>query len=131
MITFCLSIIRGTRVPRFISGALVLSLGLTLSPASLAAPHASTNQSPACDLAAELFAEGNWLACRTECSRVVAAQPADPQAALLKAVAELRCGMVSTGALTRLCETADTPAEIASMAHYELGRALLRTGDAV
>ncbi|WP_207679934.1 membrane protein insertion efficiency factor YidD [Desulfonema magnum] len=81
------------------------------------------------DLATDLFEERNWRACRTECSRVLLACPGHEKAVLLRAVSELRSGKDSTKSLRLLCESPDTSPETAVIAHYELGRALWKSGE--
>jgi hypothetical protein len=90
------------------------------------APASASNDN---SLAISLFEEGDWVACRTECLRSLLAHPDSPQILLLKAVAELRTGTVSTGMLASLCFATNIAPEVAAMAGYELGRALLRRGD--
>jgi len=119
------------RVSGRVPGTLVLFCAGLLTFAGTAQGQSNV-PSPSCSLAVDLFEEGNWASCRTECSRLLLARPEDPQAALLGAVAELRSGMnSSTGTLARLCESTNTPTEVAAMAGYELGRELLRKGDSM
>ena len=82
------------------------------------------------DLTVDLFEEGNWRACRTECSRVLLEFPDNEEAVLLKAVAELRCGIDGTESLQKLCESPAVSAGTAAMAYYELGRAMWKKKDA-
>ena len=80
-------------------------------------------------LPADLFEEGNWRACRTECVRALAAQPQDPSTRLLKATAELRLGMDAAPELTALSDDPSVPPALALMATYELGREYWRRKD--
>ena len=103
------------------SRALGILLGALLL--SCANAHATSTQ-----LALELFEEGNWTACRTECARVNVDSPA-PHLQLLHAICGLRQGNDARPALRELCHEATTPQATAAMAHYELGRADWIVGD--
>jgi putative component of membrane protein insertase Oxa1/YidC/SpoIIIJ protein YidD len=70
----------------------------------------------------DLFKEGNWQACRVECSRLSALHPNHHKALILKAVAELHSGIDSTPALKKVAASPDISADLADMARYELGR---------
>jgi putative component of membrane protein insertase Oxa1/YidC/SpoIIIJ protein YidD len=74
------------------------------------------------DLAADLFEEGNWAACRRECRRTLDGNPADERAELLGAVCDLRLGRPAPASLGRLA-VSGTTTETRAMAAYELGRA--------
>jgi|GEM_PF-667447 len=81
-------------------------------------------------LAAELFSEGNWPACRLECRRQLQASPASPgSAGLLQALAEQRMGLDSREALQALAEDPAVPPTVALTARYEWARAMWRAGD--
>jgi len=79
-------------------------------------------------LAFDLFTEGEWAACRTECSRLLGQDHGDDSVGLIKAMAEQRLGMDSTDALRHLSGSATSPPETAHHAQYELGRALWSAG---
>lgn len=81
-------------------------------------------------LAAELFAEGRWQACRIECLRTLANTPDDKEAALLKARAEARLGLDCRESLRRLADDPGAPEQFALCARYELGCAEWRAGNA-
>jgi hypothetical protein len=102
-------------------GYVLLAFGFLLNaqaqvPASLA-------------LAADLFAESNWPACRLECRRQLQESPASPDARLLKALAEQRMGLDSREALRVLAEDPAVPPAVALTARYEWARAMWRAGD--
>ena len=80
-------------------------------------------------LAAELFSEGNWTACRLECRRQLQEFPASPDARLLKALAEQRLGLDSREALRVLAEDMAVSPTVALTARYEWARAMWRAGD--
>ena len=80
-------------------------------------------------LAADLFAENNWPACRLECLRQLQESPASPDARLLKALAEQRMGLDSREALRVLAEDPAVPPTVALTARYEWARAMWRAGD--
>ncbi len=89
--------------------------------------HAQTSVSLA--LAADLFAESNWPACRLECRRQLQEYPASPDARLLKALAEQRMGLDSREVLRVLAEDLAVPPTVALTARYEWARAMWRAGD--
>jgi len=72
-------------------------------------------------LVLELFEEGNWRACRTECRRAILAGSEDPAIPLLDAMAGARMGSDTSASLETICANSLTPREIAAMAHFELG----------
>ncbi len=113
--------IRTASSKRTVSRALSILLGALLLPCADA--HATPHQ-----LALELFEEGNWMACRTECARVNADSPV-PHLELLHAICGLRQGKDARPALRTLCSSTTTPASTAAMAHYEIGRAEWIAGD--
>lgn len=80
-------------------------------------------------LAADLFAEGNWPACRLECLRQLQEFPVSPDARLLKALAEQRMGLDSRQALRILADDPAAPSATALAARYEWARAMWRAGD--
>ncbi|MCX6993646.1 MAG: membrane protein insertion efficiency factor YidD [Kiritimatiellaeota bacterium] len=81
-------------------------------------------------LAADLFAESNWPACRLECQRQLQEFSALPgSAGLLKALAEQRMGLDSREALRVLAEDPAVPPTVALTARYEWARAMWRVGD--
>jgi len=105
----------------------------------------NTHNSDTNTLAAELFREADWRACRTECSRTLISRPA-PAIQLMHAVCGLRLGLDSKPELEKLCtpqsqnsQRRDTTShadpnwmpnpEVTAMAHYELGRALWLDND--
>jgi putative component of membrane protein insertase Oxa1/YidC/SpoIIIJ protein YidD len=83
------------------------------------------------ELAADLFAEGDWVACRRECERALAQAPDDEAAELLGAVCRIRLtnqidqGCTDLGTLT----TFATSVNVRAMAAYELGRCCWARGD--
>ncbi|MFH0953623.1 MAG: membrane protein insertion efficiency factor YidD [Verrucomicrobiota bacterium] len=83
------------------------------------------------DLAVDLFAEGDWAACRRECRRVLAEDTEQQTARLLDAVARLRLGEDRPEILDSLARLAAVTGrvETSSMAAYELGRQLWRKGN--
>jgi len=89
--------------------------------------HAQTAASLA--LAADLFAESNWPACRMECRRQLQVSPVSLDARLLKALAEQRMGLDSRDALRVLAEDPAVPPTVALTARYEWARAMWRAGD--
>lgn len=89
--------------------------------------QAQTNVSLA--LAADLFAERNWPACRLECRRQLQEDPASPDARLLKALAEQRMGLDSREALRVLAGEPAVPPAVALTARYEWARCMWRAGD--
>ncbi len=70
----------------------------------------------------DLFKEGNWKACRVECSRLTALQPGHDRALLMDAVSELRSGIDSTHALKRIAQSTTMNSDLTNMARYELAR---------
>lgn len=80
-------------------------------------------------LAADLFAESNWPACRLECQRQLQASPVSPDARLLKALVEQRMGLDVRDALRVLAEDPAIPSGVALTARYEWARAMWRAGD--
>jgi len=80
-------------------------------------------------LAADLFAESNWPACRLECRRQLQVSPASPDARLLKALAEQWMGLDSREALRVLAEDPAVPPTVALTARYEWARSMWRAGD--
>lgn len=83
---------------------------------------------PEIRLAAELYGEGNWSACRTECRRVLAAQPGHGAATLLLAIAQARSRTAPTNTLARLCISEKLTPEMRGVARCELADALLDAG---
>lgn len=94
------------------------------NPARAAA--ASTNTTA---LVVDLFEEGQWQACRTECRRLLLTQPREHHVRLLKAVAELRLGVDSISSLTALYGASDTPDPVRGMARYEAAMEYWQRGD--
>lgn len=87
----------------------------------------ASESSPA--LAADLFAEGNWQACRVECMRLLATFPACWDAHLMQAIVEQRLGLDRRDALLAL---ANNPAVLpgnALRARYEWARAMWHAGE--
>ncbi len=84
---------------------------------------------PALALAAELFAETNWPACRLECRRHLLEAPGDPEARFLQALAEQRMGGEVRPDLWALAADPAVPADLALAARYEWARATWSTGD--
>jgi putative component of membrane protein insertase Oxa1/YidC/SpoIIIJ protein YidD len=80
-------------------------------------------------LAADLFAESNWPACRLECRRQLQEFPASPDAGLLKALAEQRMGLDRREALCALADDPAVPPAVALTARYEWARSMWRAGD--
>ncbi|MDP2991535.1 MAG: hypothetical protein Q8O57_13325, partial [Kiritimatiellota bacterium] len=81
-------------------------------------------------LAADLFAESNWSACRLECRRQLQESPTSPgSAGLLKTLAEQRMGLDRREALRVLAEDPAVPSTVALTARYEWARAMWRAGD--
>ncbi len=80
-------------------------------------------------LAADLFAENNWPACRLECRRQLQESPASPDARLLKALAEQRMGLDNRETLRVLAEDPAVPPTLALTARYAWAQAMWRTGD--
>ena len=92
--------------------------------------NAQAQTSASLALAADLFAESNWPACRLECRRQLQESPAAPGSArLLKALAEQRMGLDSREALRVLAEDPAVPPTVALTARYEWARAMWRAGD--
>jgi hypothetical protein len=84
----------------------------------------SLSQHAGAGLASELFDEGNYTACRTECMRDLSADPHSENARLLKVLAELMIGMDSSDALASLADSEDNSMGIRARSNYELGRML-------
>lgn len=84
---------------------------------------------PALALAAALFAETNWPACRLECRRYLLEAPGDPEARFLQALAEQRMGGEVRPDLWALAGDSAAPAELALAARYEWARAAWSAGD--
>ena len=85
------------------------------------------------DLAAELFAEGQWAAARAESLRIPAGDPAAARARVLASVSGLRLGLDRTAAKAALAEAwrdAAVDLETRCMAAYESGRAEAADGAA-
>ena len=82
------------------------------------------------DLALQLFDEGDWAACRRECSRELISDSSNEIARLMESVCRLREGQDVSGASTMLGELAVSAGdvEVRSMAAYELGRVEWRAG---
>jgi hypothetical protein len=116
LISLCFCSLRTKKVPGSITGAFF---------ALLFFPFIIFAEETALKLASELFNEGNWSACRTECSRILVSHPENSKAALLKAIAELRCGIDSTDKLIAVANNKNTPDNIAAEACYEAGRSLM------
>ncbi len=76
------------------------------------------------ELAADLFADGDWTACRRECERTLAQTPDDESAQLLGAVCRVRLTNHVEQGCTQLVTltTFATSANVRAMAAYELGR---------
>lgn len=74
---------------------------------------AANAQPPALTLAAELYAETNWAACRLECRRVLLEAPHDPQARLLLALSETRLGFDRRSELRVLADDPELAPELA------------------
>ena len=83
------------------------------------------------ELAADLCAEGQWLAGYREAQRVLTADPQQPLARLLAATAGLRLGPPQPAHLAALQQLADgvAPVEISALAAYELGRVRWQQGN--
>jgi putative component of membrane protein insertase Oxa1/YidC/SpoIIIJ protein YidD len=108
------------RVPALLLGALFL-----FCLAARAAPAGDVSAT----LAESLFAEGHWQECRVEAARRLALDPADMDAAYLRAAAERRCGLDSTAALRAVHENPATSALTRQRAACELGRAVWQAGN--
>ena len=80
-------------------------------------------------LYAELFAQSNWPACTLECRRQLLETPSSHDARLLKALAEEKMGMDSSGALMAMAEDRQIPETVALSALYEAARIAWRGGD--
>lgn len=80
-------------------------------------------------LAADLFADNNWPACRLECRRQLQQSPSWYDALLLQALAEQCMGLDSREVLHALAENPAVPSTVALTARYEWARALWRVGD--
>lgn len=107
------------RVPLLMGGTLLFLSTLTCA---LAEVQIHT-------LASDLFAEGNFSGCITECARVLGVDPANESALFLKAVSELRNGGKSTTALIILADSTATSPEVSCKARYELARAFWKAGN--
>ena len=85
----------------------------------------------AIELAVDLFAEGDWIACRRECKRMLVQKPDDETRRLLDAVCWLRLTNDNASILSALGFLAQsaTNADIRAMAAYELGRIRWSAGD--
>ncbi|MFH1478087.1 MAG: membrane protein insertion efficiency factor YidD [Verrucomicrobiota bacterium] len=81
-------------------------------------------------LAADLFAESNWPACRLECRRQLQVSPdSSGSAGLLKALVEQQMGLDRRAALQVLAQDPAVPPAVALTARYEWARAMWRAGD--
>lgn len=82
------------------------------------------------DLATALFDDGQWAACRRECTRVLVENPDDETARLMKAISALRENFGVEDALASMKELAGSAAdpEIRALAGYESGRHFWRGG---
>ena len=78
----------------------------------------------AIELAADLFAEGDWIACRRECKRILEQKPDDELRRLFGAVCCLRLTNDNASILSTLGSLAQsaTNINVRAMAAYELGR---------
>jgi len=83
------------------------------------------------ELAADLFAEGDWAGCRRECERVLVQRSDDEPSRLLGAVCRLRLTNDNASTLSMLGSLAQsaTNTDIRAMAAYELGRCRWLEGD--
>lgn len=75
-------------------------------------------------LARDLYDEGQWEVCRTEAVRCLAAAPGQHQAALLKALADLKLGRDAIPDLRRLSRDSGVDPGLRCRTRLELGRAL-------
>ncbi|MCX7010611.1 MAG: membrane protein insertion efficiency factor YidD [Kiritimatiellaeota bacterium] len=97
----------------------------------LAVERVALAGSPSVELAADLFAEGRWLACIRECERASLLTPAQLAPRVLGAIARLRLGEKTSEAITQLEQVTGTATnELAALSAFETGRARWRQGDA-
>ncbi len=84
------------------------------------------------ELASGLFAEGDWIACRRECERVLRESPDHEAALLLDSVSRLRLNTDKARACTVLDALAKSATSVnnRATAAYELGRVKWQEGDA-
>lgn len=71
-------------------------------------------------LAEQLFAEGQWRQCRSECMRYLSAHPGNRSIQLTSLQVELRLGKDVTATLTTFADSPETPQELKCKASYEL-----------
>lgn len=115
---------------------LILDFGLLLSRwrlclavvVCLLTGHVRASESSTA-LASDLFAEGDWQACRVECMRLVTAFPACWDAHLMQAIAEQHTGLDRRDALLALADNPAVPASCALRARYEWARVMWRAGE--
>ncbi len=79
-------------------------------------------------LAEELYEEENWLACRTECRRILETCPENFDAMLLKAKSEHQLKINNIKDLTFLSQHPSVSEDIKEKASYELGRIYWQKG---
>lgn len=77
-------------------------------------------------LPAQLFREADWIACRTECKRLILSGHANDYIKLLDAVAGIRSGTEpdNIGRLKIVCESPTASQSVKSFACYEYGRVM-------
>ncbi len=73
------------------------------------------------ELAAELFAEGDWHHCRIECERILSERPDRPAVQLMRAQSLARLGLATPQTFTPLLDQSGVPRDILAAVHYELG----------
>lgn len=83
------------------------------------------------ELAVDLYAEANFVACRRECARILIGNPANLSASLLKAVSEKAMGIDTRKLLTNIADSPVASNEISNMARYELARSLWEYGETI
>jgi len=114
-----------------------LLLGARLSGAELAAsgdparPEGAQPTRAPLELAAQLFEERNWAAAAREAQRLLSQDPANPQARLIRAVAQVRLDQDPRAALPELEALAacgGSPS-VRAPAAYEAGRLCVAAGD--
>ena len=71
-------------------------------------------------LAEQLFAEGKWQQCRSECLRLLATSPDNSNIQLTSLQAQQRMGKNVTDDMTALADSTKTPQELRCEASYEL-----------
>ena len=82
------------------------------------------------ELAADLYAETNFVACSRECTRLLIDNPNNMSVLLLKALSEKATGIDSRNVLINIADSQSSPNETANMARYELARSLWKHGQA-